>query len=486
MSTHDVDRMVQVHIAADGSSATLRLAADFPPEMLSLDVLRPVISEAGVEWNEQVDQRVRALLHDGVSEQEPVDITIAEAVPVQHGTDGCVQWDVDEQSDADATDGDDGDESTGDQIDFYQQSAYVMVEAGQTLGRIVEPQAGEDGRDVTGKTYQARAGRAVNLKLDETINQASDGTLTAAIDGMLVRQGEKATISNVLEIPEYVDFSTGNVDFDGEVMVRKGVRDRFEVRATGTIEIHGLIEAASIDAGGQLIARRGMAGREIGAVKTGSDVTARYLNQVTGTIGGALNIEREVIGCELTIGGALRCDNGRIIGGRLVITGASEVGELGSEAGVPTELVLGTVPVYEQKISKLREVREKLSANRDQLQQEQQHLAQLGQRAPAEQREKQTELLFKIQELNEQIDRADDAIPKLEARCRQQRTISLTVQKTMYANVRLTIDGETLRIEKDVRGPLHVTTNDAGEYVCRVGDAERPLRTFARTLRAAA
>ncbi len=57
-----------------------------------------------------------------------------------------------------------------------------------------------------------------------------------------------------------MDFSTGNIDFEGDVRVLKGIRDIFEVRATGNIEVGGLIEASTIDAGGSVFAKGGMAG----------------------------------------------------------------------------------------------------------------------------------------------------------------------------------------------------------------------------------
>jgi len=479
MSIHDIDKRVQVRIANDGSEATLRITPDFPMEMLSIDVLRPVIEESGVEWNEHVDQRLRDLISQPPQADGSIEGTIAVATPVRHGSDGYVEWYVDEH-DEQQTD------EQSEQIDFYEQCAFVMVESGQTIGKVIEPDGGEDGRDVTGKTWQAKAGRAATLRLDDTIEQASDGALIAQTDGMLVRRDGKATISSVLEIPGYVDFSSGNIDFDGQVIVRKGVRDRFEVSATDNIEIFGLIEAASISTQAELTARGGMAGREIGTITTGSHVNARYLNQVRGTVGGNLNFERELIGCELTIGGELRGENGRIIGGQLIVTGHTTVGELGSEAGVPTELVLGTVPMYEQKIQQLQAVREKLQARLEQMQEKQKEFAQLGTNAAPEDREKQTALLFKIQELNEQINRADDALPKMYARMEHMRTVSLTVQKVLFTNVRLIIDGETLRVQRDVRGPLHISSKQAGEYICQIGEVEQSLRAFVKPLRAAA
>jgi len=150
MSIHDIDKRVQVRIANDGSEATLRITPDFPMEMLSIDVLRPVIEESGVEWNEHVDQRLRDLISQPPQADGSIEGTIAVATPVRHGSDGYVEWYVDEH-DEQQTD------EQSEQIDFYEQCAFVMVESGQTIGKVIEPDGGEDGRDVTGKTWQAKA-----------------------------------------------------------------------------------------------------------------------------------------------------------------------------------------------------------------------------------------------------------------------------------------------------------------------------------------
>ena len=110
------------------------------------------------------------------------------------------------------------------------------------------------------------------------------GKFIAQTAGVLQFRANKITISQALVIDDYVDFSTGNIDFDGDVQVRRGVRDKFRIRATGKVEVQGLIEAAHIETGGDFEAATGMAAKETGRVQIGGSLTAKYLECVHGTV----------------------------------------------------------------------------------------------------------------------------------------------------------------------------------------------------------
>ena len=61
-----------------------------------------------------------------------------------------------------------------------------------------------------------------------------------------MRDRKSAKVSNTLEIDQNVDFSTGNIDFPGNVIVHRSVKDCFTVKARDDIEVRGLIEAATL------------------------------------------------------------------------------------------------------------------------------------------------------------------------------------------------------------------------------------------------
>ena len=149
------------------------------------------------------------------------------------------------------------------------RSACAMVKLGQNAARIVEPTIDTDSRDVRGRTLTASDGNPTEIKHDETINRNAEGILIALEEGVLIRTADNVFVHKVIVFDQYVDFSTGNIEFTGDVIVRKGVRDCFVIQAGGKVEVGGLIEAATIDCGGDPIARGGFAGREVGTAMVG-------------------------------------------------------------------------------------------------------------------------------------------------------------------------------------------------------------------------
>lgn len=117
-------------------------------------------------------------------------------------------------------------------------------------------------------------------------------------------------VIELYEVPGFVDFSTGNIDFEGSVHVRQGIRDRFEVKATGSIIVDGLVEGATIHCGGDFTAHQGMVGKERGLLFVKGNADVGYLNNVKAEIIGNLTVRRELMNCDLVIGKSLNCKHG--------------------------------------------------------------------------------------------------------------------------------------------------------------------------------
>ncbi len=227
-----------------------------------------------------------------------------------------------------------------DVVDYYNQVGYVRIMKGSHVATLHEPTLGEDGRDVTGRTTKAKPGRRNNVKIDPSLSLDGSGRVIAQIDGILEYQHGVLRVSRVFEVRDAIDFSTGNIDFDGTVIVRDGVRDRFEVKATEDIIVDGLIEAATINCGRNFTCHQGMAAKGQGQLVVDGDAVVGYLNNVKGRIKGNLTVQRELINCELVIGGDLIFDQGRVIGGDLAVSGSVRVAALGSNAEKSTSVIL--------------------------------------------------------------------------------------------------------------------------------------------------
>lgn len=72
------------------------------------------------------------------------------------------------------------------------------------------------------------------------------------MNGHVALVQDKVFVSDVLEV-ENVDTSTGDIEYEGSVLVNGNVLTNFSIKAQGHVEIRGVVEGARIEAGGDII-----------------------------------------------------------------------------------------------------------------------------------------------------------------------------------------------------------------------------------------
>jgi uncharacterized protein (DUF342 family) len=397
---------IRLIISPDNTRAELLIGPRALPDNVTIDEATSLLFECGIEPDNAIRERAKAIIDAWEEETEQLGVVVEGSSP-KNGENGRIDWDKAIGEDESIADDAQGPESQAAQaagadadepkppakaeaqpVSFYDRCAFVFVKEGQRLGRVVPPTDGEDGLDVFGNAIAAKPGRAVSLRVDDSILLASDGEMTAQLDGVLSRSRDKASVKQYLELPQGVDFSTGNIDFDGDVKVINGVRDLFKVSATGNLEIAGLIECAQIQAGGDIVSAGGMAGREEGTLRAGGDLTIRYIDSTHVTVGGSLRIEREAINCEITVNGKIESPQASIIGGRTSCIGPIEVAALGSHGGTHTTVIVGCVPPLEEKLTQLDAIIARLESTKEKADEEMQKLKMPGRVASSADRSK--------------------------------------------------------------------------------------------------
>ena len=336
MSSGSHQSAIDVTIEDGGSVAKVVIPGDFDPALLDAALLAKLVQKRGIAVSSVVEAqllRVAQTFRDAPIRLEHV---IARSTAAIDGQDGRLVWveGFDPTASPAAAVGQDD----TDVVDYYKQIGYVSVTKGSHVATLHEPTLGEDGRDVTGRTIKAKPGKRYAVKIDPSLSLDGSGRVVAQVDGIVEYRHGVLRVSRTFEVRDSIDFSTGNIDFDGTVIVRDGVRDRFEVKATEDIIVEGLIEAATINCGRNFTCHRGMAAKGLGQLVVEGDAVVRYLNNVKGRIKGNLTVQREMINCDLVIGGDLICDQGTVIGGNVAVKGSVRVAVLGSNAETATSL----------------------------------------------------------------------------------------------------------------------------------------------------
>ena len=471
MSPDQDDAAPQIDVTDDASEARLHVPGAFARDQVTLGLLKTLVKERGVEYTKDVEMALHEAIDQLPPDGEDAKFVIARATEPMDGQDGYIQWLVEEPDEQPP------------ELSFYHRSPYVMVEMNDVVGQWHEPTPGEDGRDVTGETRPAKPGKAVPWKVNEdTVLVDGRGQLVAQLDGMLVRADGKVYVTKVMNVNGAVDFSTGHIDFDGDVCVAGAVRDLFEVRATGSVEVGGLIEAATIHADGDLVACGGIAAREQGHIQIGGNLFARHLNAVQGHVSGMLRAEREILHCQLTVGGDVNVPNGAIIGGDLTIGGRVDVATIGSAGEMRTHLILGSAPNLEHQRAKLDQLIKNATERRDQYQSEMDALMATSQKLSAADRERQTELMFEIQQVEQLLQKMHGGRKQVDRALAHNRVIEINAAKMIYPGVRLQLGANIYRFVVELRGPVRVYEAEDRTPVYQRGNTPaRPLQEVAQT-----
>jgi uncharacterized protein (DUF342 family) len=224
--------------------------------------------------------------------------------------------------------------------------------------------------DVCGDELKAYSGKDVLLLAGRNVVLSEDGLkLFADIDGQIVNQNGRISVLNVYTVNGDVSTSTGNINFNGSVSIRGNVIAGFVVKASGNVEVEGLVEAAVIEAEGNIVIRRGFNGGNSGVTGkliAGGSITSKFLQGGTVIAGG--NIETNYIyNSNVTSRDSIKLmGKGLIVGGQVTAFKRIDANILGNENGTKTVIEVGSDPEslnVSQEISvELKEIQKNIAS----------------------------------------------------------------------------------------------------------------------------
>lgn len=465
MSIDALDKVARVSVSSDGLRATLQIQPGAEASDITPEAVEAILASRGVRPSEATARAAESLARS-LAENPGVmaEAIAAEGVPAIDGKDGHFEL---AQDIADKTKPPESDEDGQPVIDHYGRSAFIIVTEGQLLGVIHPHTDAQDGMDVRGKLIKAVIGRPCPLVLDDSIEQKPDGSVYALKRGRLELLPTSLRIEPVLEIDESVDFSTGNVDFPGDVVIRKGVRDCFRVDVGGSLEVVELVEAASIQAKGSITLRRGMAGRGKGELVTGGDLEAKYLDGVHARIAYDLRIQRELTNCNTVVGRSLHANTCTVVGGELHVRFGGSVRSLGGEAEASTIIRLGSDPQLDELARLLEDTLPQSTAAISKAMQELQDLQKIGSRLTATQAETMTSLQFEIMNGQAKQPAIRGAIEQVLLAYEKLHGATLTVEKAIMPGVVIQFGGQSATVRELIKGPVQIALDQSGAIVLK-------------------
>ena len=345
---------VAVTISGDEMEATaILLRPELGGEQLEYGAAEQKIRDAGVTSG-LIEQELKNLLANKDYDKSRV---IAKAVMPVDGEAGKLvfHFSRDERTGSPR-------EIGGGRVDLRSLDLYEPVAEGQLLVEKIPATEGTPGEKVTGAQIKQKAGKDVNIPRGKNVDINAEKTeMRAKFSGMVEFINNSVNVSSVYSINGDCDVSTGNIDFDGSVHISGSVRSGYTVRASGGIVVGGMVEAATLIAGGSVEVKGGMQGADKGRIEAGGSITMLYIERGTAIAENSITVDAS-IHSTLEAGGSIKAEGkrGAIIGGRAGAAGNVVASVIGAASHASTEIEVGMTPKKRARIQYLEEEIEKL------------------------------------------------------------------------------------------------------------------------------
>ncbi|MEK4058951.1 MULTISPECIES: DUF342 domain-containing protein [Paenibacillus] len=290
-------------------------------------------------------------------------VPIAIGDPAVNGTDGRVVLTIDMEEDRKPLEKADG------KVDYKDLVRLHNVKKGQLIARKILPMPGKSGNTVTGEEIPYKAGKDAHFKVGKNVLIDQDETsMYAAMDGLVtLTEKGKVNVFPVYEVNGDVDYSTGNIDFVGTVVIRGNVLTGFTVKSAGDIRVVGGVEGAELISGGSIEIAGGIIGYNKGLVSAGKNVKVSFIQDGNVVAGEDVIVSQSIMHSNIRAGRDVLCNGSK----GLIVGGVVQAGErvvartIGNTMSTATAIEVGVVPELRNEINDLRLELRQLLENED-------------------------------------------------------------------------------------------------------------------------
>lgn len=259
-------------------------------------------------------------------------------------------------------------------IKFRDLSHLLIVQPGDRLMQRIAPIQGTNGIDITGQVAFPKALPDLHFGHDYPGAAPADdpNILVALIEGQPVLTGYGVMVNPVIEVPN-VDMSVGNIVFDGTLHVNGDVIAGMSIKVTGDVIIRGTLEAADVEAGGNVAISGGVIGHadsrpgatalpaDTARIRCKGSVQALFVENAHIEAGDSIFIDRSARQCELIalndiVVGKVGSKISQIIGGVTQARHSIQAMVMGAPSGVKTRLLVGIDPFADEAIANKQKI----------------------------------------------------------------------------------------------------------------------------------
>lgn len=465
------DATLEIIIAQDAMTATARITGEYGGKKIKAQSILIGASKKGITHGLAMNSITDLASRSRKSAPGTIiEAVIAEGTPPIDGIDGYLEkiaWTLKDRILTPQKIGD----GTG-TVDMRKLGPIVSCKPEDPLMRRHPPKPGEYGTDVTGKAIAFNAGADPRLKVGEgsKISDDDPDLLIAMRKGLPRVIDDGMTVDEVLELKR-VDLSSGDIEYDGSILIEENVAEDMLVKANGDISIGGIVESAVIEAQGDIFVGNGIIGRQLSEDRAEHSVKltakesiyAKYAQNADLKSGQDIVLKEYLFnssshaGNDIWVGQEEKAD-GHMMGGSAIAGKSITAGFIGAESGSSAQIELA--PQIKPLRSELRELAAELLKQQETLL----PLRLAMQSAQHNKQQKREHFKQAKQMLLEQQQRVNECESALNAKqathdaCIDQA--ALVAQQKLYSLIQIRIFNKNI-ITRREHGPVRVVLQES-------------------------
>ncbi len=334
------DATCEINVSRDGMSVFMSVhppLGDGKPVTYDgvLRLLEEYEIQNGIDLQKILDVAERA-------NQKPVaaqEVLIASGTLPTKGKDGYVEWHIHPNKNIQRYVIDESGK-----IEFYDFHNLICVKSGDHLCTLHPPTKGRNGCNVYGHEISGQYGAPIPMKAGENIQlQKNQNEWYAGCDGRYSLENNRLEIQPVFHVDGDVDYKVGNIEFPGDVIVKGNVLDGIKIQTKGNITVYGTIEAAFVEAKGNVEVKKGIFGKEKGHVTAEKDIIASFLQNAFVHAKQNVIVSDQILNSQVAAYRSVevKFGKGSIIGGTIYVGHELNAKTLGAKYGTKTTIEAG-------------------------------------------------------------------------------------------------------------------------------------------------
>lgn len=339
-----------VKISDDKMKATINIPSPMSDDdKPTLDEIKNDLAATGVIYG--IDElRIREILQNRLFD-EP--IIVANGRPSVDGKNAIVEYSFNtEKKRTPFAMSEDG------SVDFREIGLIQTIKAGGILAKKVAVNKGIPGMNITGQSIPAIDGKDIVLSKGKNVLLSEDGSeLIAAVKGQIIWDGSKIEVDPVCKIKGDICMETGNIYFNGSLIIDGNVREGFVVKADEDIEIKGTVEKALVESlEGSITVHGGIIGVGQDKIYAHGKLMAKFIQNADVSARSDIIVTEFILHSHVDCGGSVFVTKGKkgaIIGGMVRATKEVCAKTIGNVAETLTIIQVGIDPAVREEINSI-------------------------------------------------------------------------------------------------------------------------------------